>query len=667
MPSQPSPLNNSSSPAPTDPDYEMSEEDSNASTHLPSNQNSDNIIHSSRLNMTTQTSENSSDLSPTYTINAGLSKITVNEKLTDSNYISWAFSIQRALRSAGLHSYIKNESSMKDTKFYDDHRDCITNWILNAMDSVNANRMQSHIMIPGDEDLELIYSPQNLWEETRRFHAPSTEAAKFRIEAELDGFKQGYKVNLHTHLDNFNSVKDRLLLAGGKVTSERLARRLLHSLNSSHKDMIDSIIRNISPLTYENVETKIRRVISESTAIINTNPSSSHAHSKANAGNFRPRIKCTAVKCQGPHPSAECFAKPENFEARDKRMRELIAMGKWQGPIPASVTTVNTNSLYPTPVNHASSSTIIELTAAMEKMSTNTHHTTVLNCEYYCSNSAATAPVIDGNWGLNDTGASHHMFNTTEHFIPNSLIRNTNPTRCLNLAGGNQSLEVHSIGITQFQDSQVGRVEFRNSLYVPTLNKNLIAGGALVKNGVMSVVNPTNPLIFAMTCSGRRLFDGFFTGNLMVMKLIPVKVSHCSNVSTHQPQAATNSANPLLLLHKRLGHVNKQYLCRMIARGSVKGIDDVKAAGGIECIPCIKAKSQALQTLACQTPPPPPAVQSHVWAVNLITSNLIHPYLYTTQFVPRLLFNGQWLKSSMSTFLIFLLSSISIPHLFLYW
>lgn len=233
-----------SSPIPTDTEIEPSESESDSSVHttrqyqpLPESTHTNT---SSKNNMTTR--DNYPDLSPTYTINAGLSKITVNEKLSDSNYISWALSIQRALRSAGLHAYIKNEASMKDTKSYDDHRDCITNWLLNAMDSTNANRMQSRIMIPGDEDLELIYSPQNLWEETRRFHAPSTEAAKFRIEAELDGFKQGYKINLLTHLDNFNTVKDRLLLAGGKVTSERLARRLLHSLNSSHKDMIDSII-----------------------------------------------------------------------------------------------------------------------------------------------------------------------------------------------------------------------------------------------------------------------------------------------------------------------------------------------------------------------------------------------------------------------------------------
>lgn len=155
-------------------------------------------------------------LSPAYTINASLSKIAVNAKLNDNNYISWAISIQRALWSIGLQNYIKSESSMSDTNHFDIHCDCITNWILNSMNSINANRMQSRIMIPNDENLELIYSPQKFCEETRWYHAPFTEAARFRLETELDALKQGYKISLTTHLDNFISLKDRLLLAGGK-------------------------------------------------------------------------------------------------------------------------------------------------------------------------------------------------------------------------------------------------------------------------------------------------------------------------------------------------------------------------------------------------------------------------------------------------------------------
>lgn len=133
--------------------------------------------------MSTIPNPSASEISTAYTINATLSKITINDKLTDSNYISWSLSIQRALRSVGFQAYLKDESSMAGSENHTAYCDCITNWILNNMDPTNANCMQSHIMVPGDEDLELIYSPQKLWEETKHFHAPSTEAAKFRLEA----------------------------------------------------------------------------------------------------------------------------------------------------------------------------------------------------------------------------------------------------------------------------------------------------------------------------------------------------------------------------------------------------------------------------------------------------------------------------------------------------
>lgn len=185
------------------------------------------------------------------------------------------------------------------------------------------------------------------------------------------------------------------------------------------------------------------------------------------------------------------------------------------------------------------------------------------------------------------------MFNTTEHFVANSLVRNTDPTKRLTLAGGDQTLEVHSIGITEFKDSENGRIEFRNSLYIPSLNKNLIAGGALIKARVSSVVNPSNPSVFAMFCNGRRLFDGFFSGNLMVMKLDPIKVNQ-PNLPVQSPIMQADANHSLLLLHKRLGHLNHQYLCRMIEKGSVRGLENVSKTGNFDCIPCIKSKSQSL-------------------------------------------------------------------------
>lgn len=107
------------------------------------------------------------------------------------------------------------------------------------------------------------------------------------------------------------------------------------------------------------------------------------------------------------------------------------------------------------------------------------------------------------------------MFRTTTHFIANSLHPNPDPSRRLTLAGGEGTLTVHSVGIIELLDAISGSIELHHALYVPNLNKNLIAGGALVKKGITSEVHPTDHNIFSMFCNGWRLFDGFFSGNLM--------------------------------------------------------------------------------------------------------------------------------------------------------
>lgn len=108
-----------------------------------------------------------------------------------------------------------------------------------------------------------------------------------------------------------------------------------------------------------------------------------------------------------------------------------------------------------------------------------------------------TAPALVGNWALNDTGASHNMFRTTSHFISNSLIPNPDPSSRLTLAGGDSTLDAHSLGVVELMDILSGHIELHYALYVPDLNNDLIAGGALVKKGVTSLVHPSDPKIFS--------------------------------------------------------------------------------------------------------------------------------------------------------------------------
>lgn len=188
------------------------------------------------------------------------------------------------------------------------------------------------------------------------------------------------------------------------------------------------------------------------------------------------------------------------------------------------------------------------------------------------------------------------MFCTTTHFIANSLHPNPDPSRRLTLAGGEGTLTVHSVGIIELLDAISGSIELHHALYVPNLNKNLIAGGALVKKGITSEVHPTDHNIFSMFCNGWRLFDGFFSGNLMFIRLLPAKnLNTVSSFPALSPIVSnvTDLNNSLLLLHKRLGHVNQQYLRRMIDKECVDGISKMDGKP-FDFISCVKSKSQSI-------------------------------------------------------------------------
>lgn len=193
------------------------------------------------------------------------------------------------------------------------------------------------------------------------------------------------------------------------------------------------------------------------------------------------------------------------------------------------------------------------------KSLSSTPHVTALNCNWTCSNSAVSSSIPTGDWGLNDTGASHHMFNDRTWFQAGTLTKNPNPSRQLTLAGEDDSLSVHSIGIVELFDTQKDKVELHTALYVPNLNETLIAGGALIKNGIQTVVNEVNKDIFTMKIWSRGLLNGFFHGNLIILKLDQFKVIPI--IKTLNCNAATDS---LFTIHKRLGHTEKQNLLRMI-------------------------------------------------------------------------------------------------------
>lgn len=99
-------------------------------------------------------------------------------------------------------------------------------------------------------------------------------------------------------------------------------------------------------------------------------------------------------------------------------------------------------------------------------------------------------------WGLLDTGATHHMFKTLNMFEKESIKALPDSNRQLTMAGGKSSLEVKSKGSMRLKAGDGSVFELKECLYIPELTRNLISGGILIKKGVEIRVNPNNSLCF---------------------------------------------------------------------------------------------------------------------------------------------------------------------------
>lgn len=135
---------------------------------------------------------------------------------------------------------------------------------------------------------------------------------------------------------------------------------------------------------------------------------------------------------------------------------------------------------------------------------------------------ASSVTPAEGIWALNDTGASHHMFNDLSFFDASTIKPLEDSNKRPRLAGGDASLAVHSTGSVKLRAGDGTIFTLADCLYVPELSRNLIAGGALLKKGVITHINSSNPDCFSLVIGQCALFNGAFSGNLMLVALEPV-------------------------------------------------------------------------------------------------------------------------------------------------
>ncbi|POW19105.1 hypothetical protein PSHT_05026 [Puccinia striiformis] len=406
-----------------------------------------------------------------FSITTALSRLSISDKLDDSNYATWSEQMIGNLSSLffdhlifPIPTHLKGISttSTKDA-FYNSS-------------SGKWTRKQSLYNDEVDPDGQS--QPDLLWILIEDHHQCENEAAIYLYQTKLDQLKQDQNTTRITeHIDTFVKIKTEILNRGGRLEDITIARKLLNSLHSSHRDEVRHIIRVYVPLTFRGVTLALKQYELENSQL--KNKSISKTTEKMNglnmAGNTNFKKKCTPTHCQGTHKAAKCFAKPENAAAKKAwfdRMRSR-------------------NS-----ANHVDSSSKEEETTKPETPPTDpkpsASNTEGKKKDWAFPTFCAEANSVDSIRGaIWDSGASQHMFRSS-HFFDRESLEKPNPTESQVGTAGSEEIPIEGTGTVWLKGQTLSKFRLLNVLYVPGLRHNLIAAGALHKQGAIIKIDPKN-------------------------------------------------------------------------------------------------------------------------------------------------------------------------------
>lgn len=551
-------------------------------------------------------------------LSSALSKHKLKVVLEDENYNAWYRPVYEVINVLDYDKYI-NVENHKDPNLTSEQHDkvklIIATWILNQCDAKNADRARDTLSTRDDVTKKMVvdYNPYKLWKFFEDYHAGISEAKLSHIDNTLHSMTQAPTDRLRVHVEKFSAVLHDFYHYGGDLSSAQAARTLLRLLRKNDYDIVVKLIyQTVKPLTFKDVKKVL--LDSEDDEDFTTPAMAQANHSvqsaNPNASNVI-QTRCTAEKCIGlnlanPHKESDCFKKPENAakkedwiakqEAKRNKRRggnSNNSAGTIQG-LKSVKPPVASNSMMSFAINAADYGTFpistitfaheeeLELIGSPEALS---EEFAVASNNEFVDISASSISTVGNLWALYDTGASHHMFNSISLFLASSIKPVTDPSKRLRLAGGSASLAVACTGTVLLKDGNGDEFKLEQCLHVPELSRNLIAGGALIKKGVTTYIPDKNADDFALLSGSLVVFNGAFSGNLMLVSL--------DTVSLPSPQASPVTSDLYVLQHQRLGHLNPRYLDKMIKHGILDGLVNVPVSFD-PCITCIQSKSTKL-------------------------------------------------------------------------
>lgn len=574
-----------------------------------------------------------------------MAKYGLDNKLTDGNFPEWSLEIKRVLRTIDYHKYL-TVSDFKAPSLTDDQhlkvKLVISIWLLGLMDNHNKTRCQTMLKLRNsgsdddeddvsveEDDDDIAYEPSLIWTFLKNHHQKISEAGLQTIEDTLNDMKILSTDSFKVHCDKFNNLVADFFKYKGRMSSSSAARKLIKTVKTRiNENASENIYNKVVPLTREGVvqyliDYEARNSGFTTPAIVEASHSGYNAAAAHSGGGYQRRVKprCTEHKCiSTTHDSEKCFAKPKNKAARDLWISQMEAKRNRSQPT-STVSGVKQVSLPSASVAAATTGPFAslhfswDLDAPVEPSASATVNLPFETSHTVFDDDSPAANVVSnsGNlWALYDTCATHYMFNNDSLFSSSSLTRVQDSSKRLKLAGGDASLAVHSTGTVQLKSGSGKQFDLNNSLFVPELSQNLLAGGVMLKKGVEVFIHPNNSNCFSLIFKGEALFNGVFAANsLMYVALEPV------SQITVLAASSTSTEDLSHLLHRRLGHLSSRYLKMMGKHGSVDGLSENLPAV-VDCETCSLSKNHKIPHSSTR-----PRASSHLKNVHVDLSGII--------------------------------------------
>lgn len=389
-------------------------------------------------------------------------------------------------------------------------------------------------------------NPMDAWNVLAEVHEPKGTVYVLHTLQELLHFKMDGSLDMQDHIDKFYNIVSRFRAVSNEPISETLlAMILLSSVSADYDNLIVALGMQTDTLTVDLVKTHL---LTEAARRRNAPPTPANTALVVNTRppSSKPRVKCDYCKRAG-HSSDKCYKKA--FDDRER-------------------TTQASASVAITDVEHMMAAT--------------------------------TEPSLM-NWLL-DSGCSQHMVNDA------SLLSDTRSIPPKTVLVGNKATLPCTMAGTLLATTHLGKIQFRDVLYVPGLSHNLLSVYVLNTAGYSLTFEDHKVLI--VNKAGALCLEAFGSNGLYAVKVRPVRTL-LNTVSTSL--IANVSSEPW---HQRLGHIGESAMRKLVDSGRLPS-QALSAIQNQVCQTCLAGKQSRL-------PFPTSATKSHT-VLELLHMDLCGP------------------------------------------